>query len=182
MWRLSFSLIQGTTAAGAARVCSWHLNWRLISHGWKMFLFLLTSSHITVTLSPQSCVSSSEGTFPKSRLTFSDVVPPIVMMDPRVCPPSLNNSQSLMSSLDKSPSGGFKAGHSRNDSAGSSRNSRQVVSEPFLFIKMILDCEWGVPGFWIWRVFSLHHNATNDVYIRDGYIYGWLNGWNPLCE
>uniref|UniRef100_A0A674DPF9 Oxysterol-binding protein n=1 Tax=Salmo trutta TaxID=8032 RepID=A0A674DPF9_SALTR len=45
-------------------------------------------------------------------------------MDPRVCPPSLNNSQSLMSGLDKSP-GGFKAGHSRNDSAGSSRNSRQ---------------------------------------------------------
>uniref|UniRef100_A0AAZ3QB47 Oxysterol-binding protein n=1 Tax=Oncorhynchus tshawytscha TaxID=74940 RepID=A0AAZ3QB47_ONCTS len=47
------------------------------------------------------------------------------MMDPRVCPPSLNSSQSVMSNLDKSPSGGFKAGHSRNDSAGSSRNSRQ---------------------------------------------------------
>uniref|UniRef100_A0A8C7CQ68 Oxysterol-binding protein n=1 Tax=Oncorhynchus kisutch TaxID=8019 RepID=A0A8C7CQ68_ONCKI len=46
-------------------------------------------------------------------------------MDPRVCPPSLNSSQSVMSNLDKSPSGGFKAGHSRNDSAGSSRNSRQ---------------------------------------------------------
>uniref|UniRef100_A0A8C8DFW7 Oxysterol-binding protein n=1 Tax=Oncorhynchus tshawytscha TaxID=74940 RepID=A0A8C8DFW7_ONCTS len=57
------------------------------------------------------------------------------MMDPRVCPPSLNSSQSVMSNLDKSPSGGFKAGHSRNDSAGSSRNSRQRY---FLLEKGIL--------------------------------------------
>ncbi|XP_010872929.4 oxysterol-binding protein-related protein 7 isoform X2 [Esox lucius] len=48
------------------------------------------------------------------------------MMEPQVCPPSLNSSQSVMSGLDKSPSaGGYKPGHTRNHSSGSSRHSRQ---------------------------------------------------------
>ncbi|KAM9474077.1 oxysterol-binding protein-related protein 7-like isoform 5-T5 [Salvelinus alpinus] len=92
----------------------------------------------------QSCVSSSEGTFPKSRLTFSDVVHPIVTMDPRVCPPSLNSSQSVMSSLDKSPAGVSKVGHSRNGSVGSSRNSRQVHSAHWEVLDDHMDMGSGI--------------------------------------
>ncbi|KAK6271613.1 hypothetical protein J4Q44_G00393000, partial [Coregonus suidteri] len=65
-------------------------------------------------------------------------------MDPRVCPPSLNSSQSVMSNLDKSPAGGFKAGHSRNGSAGSSRNSRQVNSRNWEVLEDHMDMGSGI--------------------------------------
>ncbi|XP_017287709.1 oxysterol-binding protein-related protein 7 isoform X3 [Kryptolebias marmoratus] len=50
----------------------------------------------------------------------------IVPMDPQVCPPPLNSSQSVISYLDKSPVSTFKPSHSRNNSTGSSKQSRQV--------------------------------------------------------
>ena len=95
-------------------------------------------------------------------------------MDPRVCPPALNSSQSVMSNLDKSPSGGFKAGHSRNDSAGSSRNSRQVVSEPFLFIKSAS----GVCLAFVYDVSPLYTIMQPMMYVTIMNISmdGWLNG------
>uniref|UniRef100_A0A4W5L1A2 Oxysterol-binding protein n=1 Tax=Hucho hucho TaxID=62062 RepID=A0A4W5L1A2_9TELE len=65
-------------------------------------------------------------------------------MDPRVCPPSLNSSQSVMSSLDKSPAGVSKVGQSRNGSAGSSRNSRQVVSEHWEVLEDHMDMSSGI--------------------------------------
>ncbi|GLD61236.1 oxysterol-binding protein-related protein 7-like isoform X1 [Lates japonicus] len=46
-------------------------------------------------------------------------------MDPQVCPPPLNSSQSVISSLDKSPASTFRPGHSRNSSTGSSKHSKQ---------------------------------------------------------
>ncbi|KAF7643143.1 hypothetical protein LDENG_00244380 [Lucifuga dentata] len=53
-------------------------------------------------------------------------------MDPQVCPLPLSSSHSLMSSsqsliggLDRSPIGGFRPGHSRNSSTGSSKHSKQ---------------------------------------------------------
>ncbi|XP_076018759.1 oxysterol-binding protein-related protein 7-like isoform X2 [Genypterus blacodes] len=46
-------------------------------------------------------------------------------MDPQVCPPPLNSSQSVISGLDKSPASGFKPGHSRSSSTGSSKHSKQ---------------------------------------------------------
>uniref|UniRef100_A0A6Q2YIT0 Oxysterol-binding protein n=1 Tax=Esox lucius TaxID=8010 RepID=A0A6Q2YIT0_ESOLU len=64
-------------------------------------------------------------------------------MEPQVCPPSLNSSQSVMSGLDKSPSaGGYKPGHTRNHSSGSSRHSRQVVN---------------------WEVLEDHANACSGI-------------------
>ncbi|KAM6957811.1 oxysterol-binding protein-related protein 7 [Aplochiton taeniatus] len=42
-------------------------------------------------------------------------------MDPQVCPPPLNSSQSTMSGFEKSPISSFKPSHSRNNSSGSSR-------------------------------------------------------------
>uniref|UniRef100_A0A8C7U6I9 Oxysterol-binding protein n=1 Tax=Oncorhynchus mykiss TaxID=8022 RepID=A0A8C7U6I9_ONCMY len=65
-------------------------------------------------------------------------------MDPRVCPPSLNSSQSVMSNLDKSPAGVSKVVHSRNGSAGSSRNSRQVVSEHWEVLEDHMDMSSGI--------------------------------------
>uniref|UniRef100_A0A8C7DGV8 Oxysterol-binding protein n=1 Tax=Oncorhynchus kisutch TaxID=8019 RepID=A0A8C7DGV8_ONCKI len=64
-------------------------------------------------------------------------------MDPRVCPPSLNSSQSVMSSLDKSPAVS-KVGHSRNGSAGSSRNTRQVVSDHWEVLEDHMDMSSGM--------------------------------------
>lgn len=49
-------------------------------------------------------------------------------MDPQVCPPPLNSSQSVISSLDKSPASTCRPGHSRNSSTGSSKHSKQVTS------------------------------------------------------
>ncbi|XP_053193806.1 oxysterol-binding protein-related protein 7-like [Scomber japonicus] len=46
-------------------------------------------------------------------------------MDPQVCPPPLSSSQSMISILEKSPVSGFKPGHSRNSSTGSSKHSKQ---------------------------------------------------------
>ncbi|XP_062294637.1 oxysterol-binding protein-related protein 7-like [Scomber scombrus] len=46
-------------------------------------------------------------------------------MDPQVCPPPLSSSQSMISILEKSPASGFKPGHSRNSSTGSSKHSKQ---------------------------------------------------------
>uniref|UniRef100_A0A665UC11 Oxysterol-binding protein n=1 Tax=Echeneis naucrates TaxID=173247 RepID=A0A665UC11_ECHNA len=46
-------------------------------------------------------------------------------MDPQVCPPPLNSSQSVIG-FDKSPASTFKPGHSRNNSSGSSKQSKQV--------------------------------------------------------
>ncbi|XP_034046554.1 oxysterol-binding protein-related protein 7-like isoform X2 [Thalassophryne amazonica] len=46
-------------------------------------------------------------------------------MDPQVCPPPLNSSQSVISFLDKSPISTFKPGHSRNNSTGSPKPSKQ---------------------------------------------------------
>ncbi|XP_047427567.1 oxysterol-binding protein-related protein 7-like isoform X2 [Mugil cephalus] len=48
-----------------------------------------------------------------------------VPMDPQVCPPPLSSSQSVVSGLEKSPASTFKPGHSRNNSSGSSRHSKQ---------------------------------------------------------
>ncbi|XP_072224392.1 oxysterol-binding protein-related protein 7-like [Leuresthes tenuis] len=50
---------------------------------------------------------------------------PIAPMDPQVCPPIASSSQSVISSLDKSPASTFKPGHSRNSSTGSSKHSKQ---------------------------------------------------------
>ncbi|XP_029997383.1 oxysterol-binding protein-related protein 6-like isoform X1 [Sphaeramia orbicularis] len=46
-------------------------------------------------------------------------------MDPQVCPPPLSSSQSVLSVYDKSPASGFKPGHSRSSSTGSSKHSKQ---------------------------------------------------------
>lgn len=46
-------------------------------------------------------------------------------MDPQVCPPPLNSSQSLIMGLDRSPAHTFKPGHSRSSSTGSSKHSKQ---------------------------------------------------------
>ncbi|KAE8283530.1 Oxysterol-binding protein-related protein 6 [Larimichthys crocea] len=46
-------------------------------------------------------------------------------MDPQVCPPPLSSSQSVISGLDKSPASGFRPGHSRSNSTGSSKHSKQ---------------------------------------------------------
>ncbi|XP_029363672.1 oxysterol-binding protein-related protein 7-like isoform X2 [Echeneis naucrates] len=46
------------------------------------------------------------------------------LMDPQVCPPPLNSSQSVIG-FDKSPASTFKPGHSRNNSSGSSKQSKQ---------------------------------------------------------
>lgn len=46
-------------------------------------------------------------------------------MDPQVCPPPLNSSQSLIIGLDKSPVCTVKPGHSRSSSTGSSKHSKQ---------------------------------------------------------
>lgn len=49
-----------------------------------------------------------------------------VPMDPQVCPPPLCSSQSMISSLERSPASTFKPGHSRSNSTGSIKHSRQV--------------------------------------------------------
>ncbi|XP_042249112.1 oxysterol-binding protein-related protein 7-like isoform X1 [Thunnus thynnus] len=49
----------------------------------------------------------------------------IAPMDPQVCPPPLSSSQSVMSGLDKSPASAFIPSHSRNNSTGSSKHSKQ---------------------------------------------------------
>ncbi|XP_028267959.1 oxysterol-binding protein-related protein 6-like isoform X2 [Parambassis ranga] len=49
----------------------------------------------------------------------------LVPMDPQVCPPPLSSSQSMISGLDKSPASTFKPAHSRNNSSGSSKHSKQ---------------------------------------------------------
>ncbi|TMS15150.1 Oxysterol-binding protein-related protein 6 [Larimichthys crocea] len=49
----------------------------------------------------------------------------IAPMDPQVCPPPLSSSQSVISGLDKSPASGFRPGHSRSNSTGSSKHSKQ---------------------------------------------------------
>nr|XP_046272160.1 oxysterol-binding protein-related protein 7-like isoform X2 [Scatophagus argus] len=49
----------------------------------------------------------------------------IVPMDPQVCPPPLSSSQSMISGLDKSPASVFKPGHSRSNSTGSAKQSKQ---------------------------------------------------------
>ncbi|KAK2893248.1 oxysterol-binding protein-related protein 7-like isoform X1 [Channa argus] len=49
----------------------------------------------------------------------------LIPMDPQVCPPPLSSSQSMISSIDKSPISTFKPGHSRNSSTGSSRHPKQ---------------------------------------------------------
>ncbi|XP_076609662.1 oxysterol-binding protein-related protein 7-like isoform X1 [Chaetodon auriga] len=49
----------------------------------------------------------------------------ITPMDPQVCPPPLTSSQSMISGLDKSPACAFRPGHSRNNSTGSSKLSKQ---------------------------------------------------------
>ncbi|XP_030264193.1 oxysterol-binding protein-related protein 7-like isoform X1 [Sparus aurata] len=49
----------------------------------------------------------------------------VAPMDPQVCPPPLSSSQSMISSLDKSPASTFKPGHSRSSSTGSSKHSKQ---------------------------------------------------------
>uniref|UniRef100_A0A8C6UCA4 Oxysterol-binding protein n=1 Tax=Neogobius melanostomus TaxID=47308 RepID=A0A8C6UCA4_9GOBI len=47
-------------------------------------------------------------------------------MDPQVCPPRLSNSsQSVTLGLDRSPAHTFKPGHSRSNSTGSSKHSKQ---------------------------------------------------------
>ncbi|KAL0992419.1 hypothetical protein UPYG_G00093070 [Umbra pygmaea] len=64
--------------------------------------------------------------FPKGKFS-GRAVDPAVIMDPQVCPPALNSSQSMTSALERSPAAvGFKPGHARSNSTGSSRNSRQV--------------------------------------------------------
>ncbi|TWW69377.1 Oxysterol-binding protein-related protein 6 [Takifugu flavidus] len=50
---------------------------------------------------------------------------PSTMMDPQVCPPPLSSNQSMVSSMEKSPGSTFKPGHSRSNSTGSIRNSKQ---------------------------------------------------------
>ncbi|XP_029945551.1 oxysterol-binding protein-related protein 7-like isoform X2 [Salarias fasciatus] len=51
----------------------------------------------------------------------------VAPMDPQVCPPPLNSSQSLNSFLDKSPAAStFKPAHSRNSSSGSSKHLKQT--------------------------------------------------------
>ncbi|KAM6905189.1 oxysterol-binding protein-related protein 7-like [Xenentodon cancila] len=49
----------------------------------------------------------------------------VVPMDPQVCPPTANSSQSVISYLERSPASTFKPGHSRNSSTGSSKLSKQ---------------------------------------------------------
>ncbi|XP_041812364.1 oxysterol-binding protein-related protein 7-like isoform X2 [Chelmon rostratus] len=49
----------------------------------------------------------------------------ITPMDPQVCPPPLSSSQLTISGLDKSPASAFKPGHSRSNSTGSSKVSKQ---------------------------------------------------------
>lgn len=46
-------------------------------------------------------------------------------MDPQACPPPLSSSQSMISSLDKSPASTFRPGHSRSSSTGSGKHSKQ---------------------------------------------------------
>lgn len=50
----------------------------------------------------------------------------LLPMDPQVCPPPLSSSHSMISGLDKSPASTFKPAHSRNNSSGSSKHSKQV--------------------------------------------------------
>lgn len=52
----------------------------------------------------------------------------LLPMDPQVCPPPLSSSQSMISSLDKSPISTYKPSHSRNGSTGSSKHAKQVTS------------------------------------------------------
>ncbi|KAM3597784.1 uncharacterized protein V6R79_009200 [Siganus canaliculatus] len=49
----------------------------------------------------------------------------LLPMDPQVCPPPLNSSQSLISAGDRSPASVFRPGHSRNNSSGSSKHLKQ---------------------------------------------------------
>uniref|UniRef100_A0A7N6BAH1 Oxysterol-binding protein n=1 Tax=Anabas testudineus TaxID=64144 RepID=A0A7N6BAH1_ANATE len=49
----------------------------------------------------------------------------LLPMDPQVCPPPLSSSQSMISSLDKSPISTYKPSHSRNGSTGSSKHAKQ---------------------------------------------------------
>lgn len=53
-------------------------------------------------------------------------------MDPQVCPPPLSSSQSVISGLDKSPASTFRPGHSRSNSTGSTKHTKQV-SRPHRF-------------------------------------------------
>ncbi|KAJ7992193.1 hypothetical protein DPEC_G00275990 [Dallia pectoralis] len=67
------------------------------------------------------------------------------MLDPQVCPPSLNSSQSVMSGQDKSPAAvGYKPGHSRNNSSGSSRHSRQVNSRNWEVLEDNMNMSSGI--------------------------------------
>ncbi|XP_049416358.1 oxysterol-binding protein-related protein 7-like isoform X1 [Epinephelus fuscoguttatus] len=70
---------------------------------------------------------------------------PFAPMDPQVCPPPLNSSQSVISLLDKSPASTFKPGHSRSSSTGSSKHSKQSRNWEVMDDMQQLDM-YSVPG------------------------------------
>ncbi|KAL7379140.1 hypothetical protein ABVT39_023478 [Epinephelus coioides] len=70
---------------------------------------------------------------------------PFAPMDPQVCPPPLNSSQSVSSLLDKSPASTFKPGHSRSSSTGSSKHSKQSRNWEVMDDMQQLDM-YSVPG------------------------------------
>ncbi|XP_045898507.1 oxysterol-binding protein-related protein 6-like isoform X2 [Micropterus dolomieu] len=68
----------------------------------------------------------------------------VAPMDPQVCPPPLSSSQSV-SGIDKSPASTFKPGHSRSNSTGSSKYSKQSRNWEVLDDLQHLDMSSG-PG------------------------------------
>ncbi|XP_038595615.1 oxysterol-binding protein-related protein 6-like isoform X2 [Micropterus salmoides] len=68
----------------------------------------------------------------------------VAPMDPQVCPPPLSSSQSV-SGVDKSPASTFKPGHSRSNSTGSSKYSKQSRNWEVLDDLQHLDMSSG-PG------------------------------------
>lgn len=58
---------------------------------------------------------------------------PLLPMDPQECPPPLSSSQSVISGLDKSPASTFRPGHSRSNSTGSSKHTKQVAGRMAFF-------------------------------------------------
>lgn len=54
-------------------------------------------------------------------------------MDPQVCPLPLNSSQSVISGLDKSPASTFRPSHSRSNSTGSAKHTKQVAGHTGFF-------------------------------------------------
>lgn len=101
-----------------------------------VMLFLFSNIVFTVVPYTLPCQTAlPEG----SPLSMHRVSCPSITMDPQVCPPPPSSNQSVRSSFDKSPGSTFKPGHSRSNSTGSIKHSKQVIRHSYTIYRNILS-------------------------------------------